>query len=611
VSLLARMMQRVGKEPSDLTRSSRVGRIMRCNGVPNSDELKRILGIYRRRWEDIPPEVVADVSNGLKKRWGTMSLKPIQVAALCDLHDFGGMLGPIRVGGGKTLVSLLAAEVSPAERPILLIPAKLREKTLRESKKLSEHFRFPPCATELTRATREKSILVVSYETLGRTKGAALLAEYNPGLIIADECHKLKNTRPAVTRRVSRYMNENPSTVFVAMSGTIMKRSLRDYAHIAEWCLGDLSPLPLHWGTLQDWADALDEKVAEGARMHPGALLKLCNEEERAEYKRDPLAAVRHAYRRRLIETPGVIATQEGHLGCSLQITAVEPKVSQATVEAFGLLRNAWQTPDGWEVLDGASVWRHARELALGFYYRWNPRPPEEWLEARAAWAKFVRYTITHNQRRLDSEKQIAQACARNLYPREAYDQWKRVKNTFKPRTEAVWIDEGPLNFAAKWMGSNTGIVWVEHVAFGRKLAEVTGRPYFHRKGLNDAGAFIEDARAADGCIIASIGSNSEGRNLQDQWSNNLLTTVPGSGDVWEQLLGRTHRDGQEADEVFFEMMMSCLENWQGFEQARSDARTVQDTKGQAQKILFADVTVASAEEVARRGGALWSVARR
>jgi superfamily II DNA or RNA helicase len=44
----------------------------------------------------------------LRTENGTMTLRPIQAQALSELEQCQGLFAPIRVGGGKTLISLLA-----------------------------------------------------------------------------------------------------------------------------------------------------------------------------------------------------------------------------------------------------------------------------------------------------------------------------------------------------------------------------------------------------------------------------------------------------------------------------------------------------------------------
>ncbi len=111
--------------------------------VPDSVELRRILALPKRDWRDYNG-LVEHYTRELKTPAGTMTLKPVQAAALHELVTQRGLFAPIRVGGGKTLVSMLAPLVVGAQRPLLLIPANLRTKTLRDFDTLAHHWRRPP-----------------------------------------------------------------------------------------------------------------------------------------------------------------------------------------------------------------------------------------------------------------------------------------------------------------------------------------------------------------------------------------------------------------------------------------------------------------------------------
>jgi hypothetical protein len=75
---------------------------------------------------------------------------------------------------------------------------------------------------------------------------------------------------------------------------------------------------------------------------------------------------------------------------------------------------------------------------------------------------------------------------------------------------------------------------------------------------------------------------------------------------MWEQLLGRTHRDGQQADEVQCDVAVSCLEHVMALEQALRDAEFVQSITGSPQKLLLAGLDIPRAEDVATRQGPRW-----
>jgi len=634
-----------------------VGKAPRPDFVPVSSELMRISKLRRRTMAPEDLEWLADeMTKRLKTPRGTMRLKPIQAWALYELGTVGGLFGPITVGGGKTLITLLAPVVMKAQRPLLIVPASLVEKTKRDKEVLAQHWHLP------------LFLRIMSYEWLGRTQAGGdpengkpgALDEWGPDLVVLDECHRAKNNRDAaVARRITRFFRDRtqkkrvvvpghfqtePRPVHAAaLSGTVTKRSVFDYAHILTWCLpGSLLPLPTHWNDLQLWSEALDEKKGDFAPIDPGALEILCaDDDDRKLWLTDRTTAARKTFRRRLVETPGVVATHETQVDASIVVRGLECDMNDAVDEAFDHLREFWETPDGWTISDGMAMARHARELALGFYYVWDPRPPPDWYVARKTWHQLVRQTLKRS-RTYDSEKQVRQHFGTLLNalvpetwhssvkeilatqktriatqqqiddvaklvlsalerPRRKVEKddlaavvslvtWKAIEYTFEPQTRPVWIDASACRFVVEWAKKNAGIVWVEHKCVGERLRDEFGLAYYGRKGLDLNGRFIDDhdRRTA---LVASRPANSEGRNLQG-WCKNLITSLLPNGARNEQLIGRTHRPGQLADEVEVEFIVSCREHLDSLDQAIKDARYIEHSTGQPQKLLQAAIDV-------------------
>lgn len=569
--------------------------------VADTAELRRIRDLPRRTWtEETLASLAREMTSVLKTPDGTMELRPVQALALHDIGTCGGLFAPIRVGGGKTLVSLLTPYVLEAQRPMLLMPASLIGKTQRELQTLSKHWRIP------------RNIRMHSYEMLGRVQAADTLEFYRPDLLILDEAHRAKNKRAGVTRRLVRYVRQHPEVRVVVMSGTMIKDSLKDFAHLLRWSLKHGAPVPASDGEVEEWADALDEKISNPwRRADPGALMTLAAPGDGGD---DELSTARRAFRRRLVETPGVVSTAGESVNCSLYVRALPYAVNDVTERNFHILRSKWETPDGWALSEAVAVWRHARELALGMHYVWDPRPPQEWLMARRAWAQFVRETLSRS-RTLDTELQVARAVQKGALEAPEFDVWMRMRPGFTPNPKALWHDDSALELCQDWMNKHPdGIVWVEHRFFAHELSRRTGAPYFGPKGLGPRGQFIEDAQ---GPIIASVAANATGRNLQHKWRTNLVTSCPSTALLHEQLIGRTHRDGQRGDDVTVDIMFGCWEHWNGFETARAAAKMSNDMlgdgaplvlhSGNAPKLLIADVDWPSDVDVARMPGARWT----
>ena len=563
--------------------------------VVRTSEVRRIAALPRRVWtEEAATALAATLTRELRTPRGTMSLRSVQAIALYEAMECGGLFGPIRVGGGKTALTLLIPLVLDAKRPVLLIPAGLIEKTWRDRKMLEEHWRLPT------------NMQIVSYEMLGLVQSAQKLNYIQPDLIISDECHMLKNHRAGRTRRVTRYMREHPDTRFVGVSGTVMKASIKDFSHILRWALKDKAPIPLTEDEVATWSEALDEKVNPLARRKPGAIFDLGPSIEGRD-----MTSARQVFQARLLETRGVVASSRTDgVTCSLRVSALEYQPAPITELHIGNMKGlndepgktpmAWTTPDGWTFSEAIELRRYVRELALGFHGVWEPRPPSEWLAARRDWAVFVRDTLSRS-RTLDTELQVANAVDTGRLSTETLDAWRAVRDTFKIQPKPVWHDDFALEACVKWMERERGIVWCEHRFFAHRLAGLSGCTYYGADGMSEKGESITVVKPGR-AIIASVQANATGRNLQ-MFSTNLITSCPAGAATMEQLIGRTHRDGQEADEVTVDVLLGCREHYEAFHRALEGAKAAADTLGHDQKLLLSDVCFPN---INNKKGPLW-----
>ena len=575
---------------------------MARNPVQRCPEWRRIDALPRRAPPSIDAATIATLSAALLRPGATGALFPIQSAALLSIAETGGLLGPIQVGEGKTLISFLAGTVLGAARPVLLVPAKLREKTVREYVAAHRTWLVHP------------RLLVDSYEMQSRADHAKRLADHAPDVLILDEAHRLKNPRAAVTRRVARYLRErsaagDPVRVIV-LSGTLIRGTVRDAAELSSWALAEGSPLPRTYHALEAWDYVLDQRrpPEEDVRREAGALAGWATGTAVDE--------LRDGVRRRIIETPGVIASLSTGPAASLVLEAWTPAPPAILTDAIADLQRSGALPDGRDVEDPLRMVAALNTLALGFWYRWRVLPPSRWAHTRRLWAKFVRAVCARGEH--DSVEEVARACRagsikvptcgallRQLdggagdaaYSPARWDvdhdapigqAWHDVRPTFEPETEAVWLTDTVARAAVAWAQETGGIVWTRHAAFGRVL-ERLGLPYYGARGGRE-GVPIEDAQ---GPCAASIASNSEGRNLQ-RWAYSLhtdLRTGKASAAECEQLIARTHRTGQTADTVTIAVYLSHAHQTGALDSTMNGAAFLARLTGQQQKILIADRT--------------------
>jgi hypothetical protein len=225
-------------------------------------------------------------------------------------------------------------------------------------------------------------------------------------------------------------------------------------------------------------------------------------------------------------------------------------------------------------------------------YYRWIwPRQEpldvrERWLEARKNWHREVRYQLQHHARPgLDSPLLLARAAHRGQWKSYHWPEWNHVRKTAQPEVEAVWIDDFLVKDAVRWGQTvPAGIIWYTHDAVGQAIASA-GRFPLYAAGAVASTAILNESGTRT--IVASANAHGEGKNLQ-MFNLNLVTTPSSNGKHQEQLLGRTHRDGQTADEVQVHFYRHTPENIAAIDAARQDARFIEQTLGTEQRLNYA-----------------------
>ena len=531
-------------------------------GVRRCNEFDRIDSLPRREWSDPESEQLAtELTAMLAQPGGSQRLRPIQAIALYEMAQVGGLLGPIGVGAGKTLITLLAPVVLGAKRPLLILPAKLVDKTKREMRELMMHWRVHP------------NITIKSFEWLGRVQAKSYLNDTLPDLLVLDEAHRIRNLKAARTRRIKRYADEH-GVKMVALSGTLVRKRVNDWAHLAAMTLKDGSPAPRKWNTIAHWGAALDHD----AKIPPGVL---------SAWEQDG-ETTREAYQRRVAATPGVVATETGLVGVALNGFAWSKALPADLVMALDDLARDWILPDGFTVTDPLHYYRAARQLALGVYYRWVYQPPEEWRDARLYWSRFVRHACRYmrdNGTPFDSELQVANAVtAGRVDDGGILANWREWRPRFTPEVEHVWVTDSIVEELIAFAHSDKpALVWIEISAVGDKMQSL-GLDYYGRQQRTADGRHILDASPKQS-IALSMNSCDEGLNLQ-AWQRAIYTAPTADATKWEQTLGRYHRPGQQADELEVHIAQLAEHHEESWFRALYHARFLQETTGQQQKLL-------------------------
>lgn len=610
--------------------------------VSNSAELTRIINLQRRAVveKDTPTAAalveleMAKYSKGVPagqcrcgeidpriaqgKRKCLVRLKWEQAWAMHEMRVVGGLIAAAPVGLGKTFLDIGAAlALKDCPLVLLLIPSTLRRQIIMDYQLIAEHWHVPGFVVHLPgrqtwRREPERlpngqmapTVHVVPYTFISNEKHSQWIESLRPSAIVCDEVDALADIESSRTMRVMRYFEQYwETTKFCGWTGSLTDNSVKEFAHLFALALRHRSPLPVEREVIDEWSRCLD---AVPQPCPPGALKRLLEPGE-------PQSQIRQAFHRRIAQTPGIIMiggrqiimTDAGDVVENdireKVAPAIPPLVQEALRKARGNLRpDSLVSEDDDEILlDPLEQARVVRQVATGVFYRWKwdgiPRPlARRWLAARKAWHSELRYKMLRGEAQLDSPKLCTDA-ARRAYgelPRspnlpewraEHYLAWRDIKDQCNPKTEAKWIDEFLVRDAADWALSNRGIIWYGMVEFAQRLGQLTGLPVF---GENSAKALSEVT--GEETVIASIKSHGRGTNgLQFVYDAQNVINTFASARMYQQVLGRLCRDGQQSSTVSMEVYLHTSELRSTFEQAITRAKYVKDVTKEEQMLLL------------------------
>jgi len=572
----------------------RLARLRGRNGDPKQEELKRILSLpiaeplseeEHEAWEKICVK-----PRSYAKGW---RLFPSQADATFAIAQYQGVLAPIKVGGGKTLTGLLGAALLSQyhlhEKMVLCLPSKtFYQLQLKELPKYREHFELydlpvhllggdcTPQARARLAQSGLKGLYVVPYATLSSPSdvcpGYKILPWIKPTAFILDEAHNVRDLRSARTGRLSDYIDScDVPPVVVAMSGTMLAKTLLDFHHISTWSLRDRSPLPISHSRCVDWACVLDPQASPSRRQRTFFLPLL----EWAGSSDLSQRGLRQAFRKRLKSTPGVVSASEDDLGTSLVFqnnpASTDNPDFPKLMEMVRMVEKDGLTPNGDELEDKFGGHRWLKELSAGFYNElvWPEleqigENAEERLdrskvhhESLQKYHKGLRKWISYNRTPgLDTAFLVGSELYHHGAKRvgaELHTLWSDARALdFDGRVHRVGYPVRVCNYkvihAVEWLSSvdDEGIIWVESPEIGRWIHELAphtifcdASPYGHK----------EIQKEEHKAIIATIGAHGEGKNLQHH-QNQLVLQWPRGAPIAEQLIGRLHRPGQKADEL-------------------------------------------------------------
>ncbi len=528
--------------------------------VPLDAEVARVLALPRRPACDDAFRVALSCycrTRALDDNGEPNELRPEQAESIRECLLLRGLFADIEVGGGKTLVGMLLPWLLQSTRPVLMLPAAMIPDTKRDFVGYRRNWsvRLPE---------------MISYQEMGRPDRQFKLEQIRPDLIVMDEAQWLRNLDSAVARRVERYIAAYRPVV-VTMSGTLITDDPIDMHAPAVWSLGVNAPLPIDRGTAEQWAKALNSSGL--APPGTGAL--------------DLLPGGFYNW---FLDSRGVVSATSASSSCKaeLQISRWIPNTPDALRQLIAAVAVSGMRPDG-ELLDEWELPDCLCQLALGFYYVWDPLPPEWWRLPRKAWRVWVRRILDMRLPAFDSEAQVVNALdatkrGLTLPPepnegRAKLAAWRAVRDHFVPNPVPVWLDDSVVRQAADLARSENAIVWVKHRATGWAMQHL-GVPYY-------GGGTDPRSAPTTHAIACSIQAHSEGKNLQAR-CNALVLHPPADALKWEQLIGRKHRAGQKHPRVHYRIINSIEYHSDVIDRVRLQAGAVAKNKRRPQKLTSA-----------------------
>lgn len=533
--------------------------------------------------------------------WCGRSLNATQSASLATIEREGGLFGPIGVGHGKTAIVCLAGTAYRADFVIALTKRKLIAPLVATYEALRRHCKLAP-------------LLPMTYGELSHANSTgkldALAKRYGGGrlLVVADEVHCLADPKSTRTKRFLRLFDAAPSAGFVGVSGTIADHSIKQFAHLAETALRVKSPVPRPTTApeaVAAWSSCLDPdgKPTPKDWAALGPLFDLCG--ERVEHNGRAIggqyvlagkartAWARRAFFKRLSSAPGVVCTTDSSVGTSLVVrTLSTPEPPPEVAELLTVLERDGVDPRGDAMPSSDDLWRVARHLSAGFFMAWvwpEGRKDEEWIDARRTWHKAIRAELEEDARPgYDSPFLVTTETIRKAARGEvdhvvkAWRGWEAVKDRPAPPSVIRWVDTYLVEHAAaRALASKVPvIVWYESQAVEAALRALGLDVYGRGRTIP------EDPPGKT--IAASWRVHAEGANLQRAWAKNLIVECPANGKIAEQLIGRTHRQGQRADEVEVEIYTHTAAFKHALKQAQRRADFAEDSLGNRQKLNIA-----------------------
>ncbi len=497
-----------------------------------------------------------------------------------------------------------------------------------------------PVARRRIASTGAPGVYIFSYPLLSTQDADEILWSIEPDAILCDEAQNIKDRSSARTRRLMRYV-EKHSPTGIALSGTITSKSIEDYSHIIRWCLGRNSPLPLSTSMAREWAAVIDAgagtptmaaaDVGDAGAGGAGPLTPLVQWAKDLDPQGNyPMtrSGFRSAYRMRLQTAPGVVSGGDEDLGVSL-IFANRPVPYEQhpdwpkLKDLLSKIEKLYLTPNDDEIEHAIHMYKWLYELSAGFYNQLLWPEPEEYAKRKGVSASNAADQIERAKVHHHAGQEYAKALRsfleskgspgldtpmlvgldmshngdKNVDPTmyRLWSEWKALDFDGRPDRDAhaVRVCSYKIDEAVKWackLPPGVGaIVWVHHQEIGRwafEALQTAGVNTLHCPAGDPHNDSIRDLANANKVVIASITAHGTGKNLQ-HFEHQYVLQWPRPASTAEQMIGRTHRNGQKADEIVVVTNNSIPFDRANFGACLNDSLYIHQTTGTRQKLII------------------------
>lgn len=573
-----------------------------------------------------------------------------QANAILAFEQSLGLFCPIGVGWGKTLITLACASIAFRERRahkiLLVVPSAVYPQLMQRDISWART-KIPLTmpifgiggksadARKMIVSGHRRGLYVMPYSYLSTKDSVDLLKQIDAGLLLLDEAHNVKSRKAARTRRLLDWIAERKPEV-VALSGTMTSKSIMDYHHLIRTCLRAGTPLPLSAQLAGEWSSVIDSGAPAAQVLTGNPILplvewarKTCPDLE--ELRRADVTGFRAAYRLRLVTAPGVVATGDNEIGTSLMLDNVPsqlPKAAGAQVlkKLVDDVEKLWVTPNGDEIEFAIHAYKWLYELHSGFYNElvWpsleelakrrqiEPGAAEGLLErakhhhaAGQRYAKRLREFLEHESFPGCDTPLLAGATMERsggaTVPADLFERWRdwralRFDGMPERDSRAVRVADhkitAAVRFAKEWAEEGSGgLLWVYHHEMGAWLREAllqAGIEPLYCPAGDAANQAIIDPENKNRIAVVSMSAHGTGKNLQ-HFQRQAFVQWPRSAVLAEQTLGRTHRNGQLADELVVNTMLESQFESLLFAATLNDAVYIHQSTGVRQKIVYCE----------------------